>query len=145
MSGMTTTGPVLWIDDDVGTIGTVDVATDAVTVIGSSGAALTDIAFNPTDALYGIGSAGLYSIDKATGAATSIGSFGVSSPLNGLVFSASGTLCASGGSDLYTIDTRTGAAALVESGAISLVRPRSAARPARSWCRIDARSSWLGS
>ena len=114
MSGTTNSaGPVLWIDDDAGTIGTVDVATDAVSVIGNSGVALTDIAFSPTDQLYGISFSGLYSVNTTTGAATSIGSFGGAQALNGLVFSSSGALYASGGSDLYTINTTTGAASLV--------------------------------
>ncbi len=106
-------GPVIWIDDGAGTIGTVDVATDAVTVIGNAGADLTDIAFSPTNQLYGIDFYGLYSIDTATGAARSIGGFGDVPQLNGLVFGANGTLYASGGTDLYTINTATGAASLV--------------------------------
>ena len=102
--------PVLWIDDAAGNIGTVDVATGTATVVGNSGASLTDIAFDPSGNLYGVGFSSLYSINKTTGAATLIGSLGVGD-VNGLVFKSDGTLYASGlTGELYTVNTSTGAA-----------------------------------
>ena len=103
-------GPILYIDDVDGKLGTVDVATGAVTVIGDTGQDLVDIAFDPSGKLYGITFGQLFSINKATAAATLIGSLGAS--LNSLVFGADGTLYAAN-SGLYKIDVNTGAASLV--------------------------------
>src|SRR2546429_9154622 len=47
-------GPIMWIDDDLNRIGTVDVGTGVVNVIGPSGAGLDDIAFDPFGNLWGI-------------------------------------------------------------------------------------------
>jgi hypothetical protein len=41
--------PLIYVDDTAGNIGTVDVPTQAVTVIGNVGVVLTDIAFSPTN------------------------------------------------------------------------------------------------
>ena len=103
----------LWIDDSTGTIGKVDLTTGAVTLIGSAGVALTDIAFSPTGQLYGIDFNRLYSINSTTGAASLIGSTGQS--LNSLVFSAAGTLY-SANTFLYTLNTSTGAATAIGRG-----------------------------
>ncbi len=103
--------PILWIDDlPSGKIGTVDVTTGIATVIGNSGVGLTDIAFDPSGNLYGVSFNALYSINKTTGTATSIGSLGVND-VNGLVFNSNGTLYASGLSgELYSVNTTTGSA-----------------------------------
>jgi hypothetical protein len=104
-------GPILWVDDSAGRIGTVDVATGAATVVGNAGVVLTDIAFDPSGNLYGISFSSLYQINKNTGAATFIGNNGVTE-MNALVFGANGTLYAASSSDtnLYTINLSTGAA-----------------------------------
>ncbi len=107
------TDPIIWIDDATGNIGTVDLTTDAVTLVGPSGQELTDIAFNPSGQLFGETSNALYSIDQTSGAATEIGPLGGNGELNGLTFGSDGTLYSSGGSDLYTVNPTTGAATLV--------------------------------
>ena len=71
--GRASAAPILYIDDENGVLGTVDVATGVATVIGSTGVALTDIAFAPTGELYGISFTDLYKINPNTGAAKLIG------------------------------------------------------------------------
>ena len=87
--------------------------------------ALVGIAVNDARAatLYGIapfgGTPNLYTINTSTGAATLVGSTGVSSPFDGIAFDATGTLYGytpgGGPGDLYTINPATGAATLVGS------------------------------
>jgi len=107
-------GPILWIDDSAGRIGTVDVATGAATFLGNSGVILTDIAFDPNGQLYGTSFTSLYHIDKTTGTATLIGNNGVGS-INALTFGADGTLYAAASSttNLYSLNPTTGAATVL--------------------------------
>jgi hypothetical protein len=109
-------GPVLWIDDVSGNIGTVDVSTGTATLIGNSGVILTDIAFDPSGNLWGVSFTNLYSINKVTGLATNIGSLGYYGN-NALVFSSTGTLYSASdtSTDLYTISTSTGQATSIGS------------------------------
>jgi hypothetical protein len=100
--------PVLWVDDAFGNLGTVDVATGAVTVIGNTGVVLTDIAFDPNGKLFGISFSNLYTINTTTAAATLIGPLGTSAA-NALVFGSNGTLYAAGGTSLFTVNPTTGA------------------------------------
>ena len=105
---------VIWIDDANGEIGTVDVATGSVTLVGNAGVVLTDIAFDHSGNLWGVDFNNLFSINKATGAATLVGSLG-SGSFNALTFGSNGTLYAATnqGGSLYTVNTGTGAATLV--------------------------------
>ena len=105
--------PTLWVDDALGNLGRVDVATGAVSIVGNTGVVLFDIAFNPSGDLYGITHTSLYRIDPATAHASFIGSLGTG--LNSLVFAADGTLYGASNS-LYTISTVTGTATSVGSG-----------------------------
>ena len=100
----------LYIGDDQGNLGTVDVTTGSVHVIRNMGHIMTDIAFDPVGNLYGITFTDLYSIDKNTGISTWIGSLGINDA-NALVFSPDGTLYTSGWvrSQLYKVNTNTGA------------------------------------
>ncbi len=104
-------GPVLYIDDANNRLGTVDVVTGAVNVIGNlnaGGEVITDIAFSPTGDLYGISFASLFRIDATTAAATRVGALGKNLE-NALVFGADGTLYASGGDGLLSrVNTSTG-------------------------------------
>jgi hypothetical protein len=104
-------GPILWVCDDQGKIGKVDVATGKVTLLGDTGVVLTDIGFDPEGKLFGISFDTFYRIDGNTGAATAIGPLGPGG-MNALVFSTTGTAYAmgNGSDDLYRINTRTGAA-----------------------------------
>jgi len=120
LSSTAQAAPVIWVDDASNAIGTVDVATGVYTPVGNAGlpagqGSLTDLAFSPTQQLYGINFSNLYSISTATGAATLIGATGSSAPVNGLVFGTDGTLYASGGANLYRIDVATGASTLIGS------------------------------
>ncbi len=101
-----------WIADANGNIGQVNVSTGVATLVGNAGVVLTDIAFSPTGALYGISFTELYSISTSTGAATAIGSLGIASDdANALVFSSTGTLyTATVAGSLYTVNTSTGSA-----------------------------------
>ena len=110
--------PTLWVGDSSGQLGTVDVSTGAVTVIGGMGATMTDIAFDQSGNLYGITFNSLYSINTSTGAATFIGSHSLGGSKNSLVFDASGTLYAAN-SSLFTLDILTGASSLVGNGGYS--------------------------
>lgn len=102
--------PILHIHDNTGRLATVDVSTGALTVIGQLGAVMTDIAFAPNGALFGLTFNGFYSINPATGAASLIGVHGIPGG-NALVFRTDGTLFAAGfdSNSLFTINPTTGA------------------------------------
>jgi len=102
--------PVLWVGDRSGQLGTVDVATGTVDVIGRMSQTMTDIAFDSSGNLWGISFGSLFRIDKTTATSTFVGDFGGQTLLNSLVFNSNGTLYAAGGSGLYSINTLTGAA-----------------------------------
>lgn len=110
-----------------GTLYTVNVATGAVTTVGTSSVDYDDFG-STTTGLYAVDtSANLYSINASTGAATLIGSLGIGfGSWRGLSTNSS-TLYFSDGTNLYTLNTTTGAATLVgalggseEEGAILL-------------------------
>ncbi len=103
-------GPILYIDDSDGFLGTVNVETGETTVIGYTGVILTDIAFSPAGILYGISFTSIYTIDALTAVPTFIGDHGIAEG-NALVFNADGVLYAAGAgtSFLYTINPATGA------------------------------------
>lgn len=105
--------PILWLGDSTGQLGTVDVATGNVNVIGNMGATMTDIAFDPSGNLWGVTFGSLYKINKTTATSTFIGNLGTSA--NSLVFDSSGILYTAN-SSLYTVNTTTGAANLVGNG-----------------------------
>jgi len=105
-----TAAPVMHVHDSFGNLGTVDVATGTVTVIGNMGVVMTDIGFDPAGNLYGLSFTGFYAINPTTAAATFIGNHGVPGA-NALVFATDGTAYAAGVSStqLYTINPVTGA------------------------------------
>ncbi|MCG8671833.1 MAG: hypothetical protein MI867_20685 [Pseudomonadales bacterium] len=106
----------LWLADNTGNLGYVNVDTGEVTVVGAMGVTMTDIAFDPDGNLYGITFSDLYSIDKDTGVATLIGPHNNDSGAkNSLVFDADGVLYAAWDA-LYTIDTATGLSNLIGNG-----------------------------
>src|SRR5262245_39407490 len=98
----------MYVDDANGVLGTVDVATGAVTVIGPMGQTMTDTAFDPAGNLYGITFNQLFSINKTTGAASLIGNLGISDA-NALVFASNGTLYTAGfgSTNLYSVNKVT--------------------------------------
>lgn len=102
-------GPELWIGDEAGNLGRVDVSSGAVTMIGSMGLPMADIAFDPWGHLFGVSyDSTLFRIDPASGRSRIVGALGTGA-VNALVFAADGTLY--GASDrLWTIDTTNGRA-----------------------------------
>lgn len=113
LSGVASAAPILWVGDSQGNLGTVDVSSGSVNIIGNMGTTMTDIAFDPNGNLYGIDFGSLYSINKTNAVTTFIGNMGTSA--NSLVFNSAGTLF-SANSSLYTVNTSTGAATLVGNG-----------------------------
>ncbi len=106
--------PIIWIDDGNGVIGRVDVGSGNVTILGSSGTFLTDLAADSAGNLWSVSFGRLYRLNNTTGASTFIGNLGNVGFVNSLVFGPNGTLYAA--SDrLFTIDTTTGAATAVGS------------------------------
>ncbi len=103
--------PNLWVTDDSGRLGTVDVATGNVSVIGNTGVTLTDLAFDPSGNLYGISFTNLYQINSTNGQASLVGSLGLTGA-NALVFGTDGTLYAAADNttNLYSVNVATGAA-----------------------------------
>jgi hypothetical protein len=106
----------LWIDDAGGQIGLVDITTGAVSMVHGTGVSLTDIGFIGSQ-MYGVSFTNLYSIDKATGTPTVIGSsFTAGAGMNALVGAGAGLLGASSASaDIYSISPTTGVAAVTAS------------------------------
>ena len=104
-------GPIMHLHDSQGRLGTVDVATGDVNIIGQMDQVMTDIAFDPSGNLWGINFSGLYSIDADTASTNFVGNHGVSSG-NALVFNTDGTLYAAGDTttNLYSLNTSNAAA-----------------------------------
>lgn len=102
----------LWICDDRGELATVELNTNTVTVIGSMGIIMLDIAWSPSGELWGVDdSSRLYKIDPNNAQARMIGNLG--GFVNALTFNQDGTLYAAGGNSLYTVNTITGAVTLM--------------------------------
>jgi hypothetical protein len=111
------------IDNGADTLVTIDSVTGVKTTIGSLGTNVSfgDLAWNGTTLfmLGGRGNNALYSVNTTTGAATLIGTHGITD-LFGLAYNPlNGTLYASrfsGGTGVYTLDAATGAATLLNAG-----------------------------
>lgn len=108
--------PLIWICDSDGTLGTVDIETGQVQVIGEMSTTMTDIAFDESGQLWGISGgwlgSSLYKIDRTNAEISRIGS--MFDTFNSLVFSSDGTLYAANTS-LYKVDIETGFAWLIGS------------------------------
>ena len=105
-SGHATPSGPLYIDDASGNIGTVNLATGAVHVIGNSGVGLTDIGFTSNGNLYGTSYTSLYSINQSTAASSLVGNYGSAGAggMNALVGSGAGLYAASfATSSLYAV------------------------------------------
>ena len=110
-AGHAAAAPVMYVHDSVGTLGTVNVQTGEVDIIGSLGVTLTDIAFDPQGNLWGVSFGAFYSVNATTAETTFVGSHGINAA-NALVFGTNGTLYSAGNltDNLFTIDTASGAA-----------------------------------
>jgi hypothetical protein len=97
----------VYINDSRGVLGTVDLATGDVMIIGDTGLALSDIAIDRAGSMFALVGSALYSVNTSTAATTFIGH---SIPGgNALVFGPDGTLYGAGdGTSLYRIDPSTG-------------------------------------
>ncbi len=110
--------PVIWVADSSGRLGTVDMNSKTVKVIGTMTQnrrtiTMTDIAFDSTGQLWGISFYDLYKINSNTAEITKVGGgwgYNQKYLLNSLAFGDDGTLYAgSSASDrLYSIDTTNG-------------------------------------
>ena len=104
---------LMYVNDSANRLLTVDVSTGHAERLGTTGAQLTDIAFNEQGQLYGISPTFLYQIDPANGWSTLIGPLGFGAAgqaygLDALTFTSDGTLYAAGNDVLVRIDTTTG-------------------------------------
>lgn len=105
--------PLLFIHDGSFNLGTVDVATGAVSIIGNMGVQMTDIAFDPDGNLFGVSFSDVYSINKNTAQVSLIGAHGIAGG-NALLFGSDGTLYAAGAdtTNLFTVNPNTGESAV---------------------------------
>jgi len=105
--GVARADTILWIDDSSGVIGTVDVNTHAVNVIGNTGLGsnLTDLGFTASGNLYSTTFTGLYSINQSNAAATFLGNYSVGdSGMNGMVGSGANLLASSNATaEVYSV------------------------------------------
>ena len=109
---------LLYIDDINGGLGTVDLATGAVNLIGYTGLPLADIGFQGGK-LYGTTFTSFYRINAATAQATFLADYGAlgQGGMNALVGSAGANLYAASATttSLYTVSTNGAATALAGS------------------------------
>lgn len=107
----TPAAPLVYLCDRNGRLGTINLTTKAVRVIGNLYVTLTDIAFAPNGTLYGLSFTTFYRVDKTTGRASRIGSLGING-LNALAFSKSGKAIAASyrQTGFFTINLATGRA-----------------------------------
>jgi hypothetical protein len=114
--GVCAAAPVLWVDDSYSQLGTVDIGTGAVSVIGGLQTNLGDIAFDSNGKLWGVDLySNLYSVSTTTGIASIVGNSGDAVQFNSLVGGPGGSLYAAGlnSPKLYTINSATGADTVV--------------------------------
>ncbi|QCF24818.1 PEP-CTERM sorting domain-containing protein [Hydrocarboniclastica marina] len=111
LAGTVSAGPIMHLHDSQGNLGTVDVESGNVNIIGSMGVTMTDIAFDTSGNLWGISFTGLYSINSSNASASYIGNHNIAGG-NALVFGTDGTLYAAGTNtqNLYSVDTSNAAA-----------------------------------
>ena len=101
----------LYVVDGSGIVGTVNLATQGVSVLGATGISggTTDIAFTPDGTLYATSFTALYRLSQTTGAGTLVGSYGSTGGggVNALVGAPSGGLYAASfqTQELYSLTT----------------------------------------
>ena len=112
--------PITWVQENGNNIGTVNLSTGAVNIIGNANVSSTllDIGFDGIGNLYGIGGVnsqtyGFYSINQSTAQATLIGTTGIQG-LNALAYG-NGTFYAATNqnANLYSVNPVTGAATAI--------------------------------
>jgi hypothetical protein len=107
-------GPMLYVHDEYGTLATVNASTGKVSMIGSMGVVMTDIASDRDGNLFGISYNDLYQIDRRTAAVTRVGRHDIPGA-NALLFSPEGSLHAAGAGStkLFSINADTGSATAI--------------------------------
>ncbi len=105
----------VYVGDHLAGIYSVETDTGVATLVGNSGSAMTDIAFDLNGNLWGVTFDSLYRIDKNTAASTLVGSLGSINSANALIFAPDGSLFTAGWNSplLYAVNTTTGAATAV--------------------------------
>ena len=103
----------LYVSTSDGEVGSIDETTGAYTSLLDGAPSFADIALDPDNQLWGVGSGRLFSIDLGTETTSEIGVLGAS--INGLGFSDDGTLYGSGTGGFYSVDTSTGTASLINA------------------------------
>lgn len=99
---------VIYVSDLAGRVGIVNITTGTSTVLGNSGVQLLDIAVTESGAMWGVDGVYLYSLNRATGAATTVGALSAGYGLNALVGQGASLLGASGyTTSVYRIDPAT--------------------------------------
>ncbi|RQW77787.1 MAG: hypothetical protein EHM51_01180 [Geobacter sp.] len=106
--------PIFYVVDEFGNLGTVNILSGDVLVIGNTGVVMYDIASDPNGNLYGVSSDKLYKIDKSSAASTPVGSLNTFY-LTSLVFSNDGSKLYAADQYLYKVNTATGAATATTS------------------------------
>lgn len=101
---------LVYVVDELGQLGTVDLSSGASSVIGHTGAALTDIAITSSGAMWGVDFYGAYSVNKSTGQASYLGYLGASAGgMNALVGQRKALIGASVlSTSLYAVSASTG-------------------------------------
>lgn len=99
--------PVIYVVDNQKRLGTVDMTSGNVVVIGDTGVVMTDIAFDSNGNLYGISINQLFAIDKSSGISTAIGNLNLTDTTS-LEFSNCGNILYTADRYLRTVHTTTG-------------------------------------
>ncbi|MFO1153627.1 MAG: hypothetical protein U1E42_08195 [Rhodospirillales bacterium] len=82
---------IVYLCDSSGRLGTFNLKTKKVTVIGNMGTVLTDIGFHPNGTLYGLTFSQFYRVNPATAQITKVGGgFGSTGGVNALTFNKAG-------------------------------------------------------
>ena len=83
--------PLVYLCDNAGRLGTFNLKTKKITVIGNMGVVLTDIGFHPNGTLYGVGFSQFYRVNPSTAQVTKVGGgFGSIGGINALTFNKAG-------------------------------------------------------
>ena len=105
---------IFYVIDDANQLAALDIGAKNVTMIGSTGVFLNDIAFDPNGTLFGISGDQLFKIDLATAVATPLPNPLIIGDTTSLEFSTDGTLYTANTS-LCTVDPLTGIGAVIGS------------------------------
>ncbi|MCB1736693.1 MAG: hypothetical protein KDI42_01075 [Gammaproteobacteria bacterium] len=106
----------MWLADDTGDLYHIASPGGAIDTIGSSGVSgLTALTMDSAGNLYSTDGANLYTLNKTTGLASLVGSFGGTSGIEGLAFDGIDTLWGANGGGLFIINTGTGFASFVSA------------------------------